>query len=207
MTTFYIIRHGQTHANHLGLKQGRIDDQRTVLDATGIKQAQQLADYFHPDAVEAMYVSPLKRAQQTAKILNQQLALPVKTDRRLVEISYGDWDGRSNAALESAHPDLYDPIIHDVRPLSVTESHGENFDEVEARVAEFTGDVVKHHHDGAVVVVTHGFVTRSFVTNAIRAQDLQVLEPANCSVTKIIVDPRTLSQHLLYFGRVVPPAF
>lgn len=207
MTTFYIIRHGETFANKQGLKQGQIDDERTQLDETGMRQAQELAKKFHPHGLVAMYVSPLKRAQDTAKVLNDQLHLPVITDRRLLEISYGDWDGKKNSELEKAHPDVFDPIVHDVRSLYVTEAHGEAFDDVERRVAEFTGDVVKQHHNDAVVVVTHGFTVRSFVANAVRAHDLQVLEPGNCSVTKIIVDPRTLSQHLLYFGQVANPSF
>lgn len=207
MTTFYIIRHGETFANKQGLKQGQIDDERTQLDENGIRQAHELADAFHPEGLTAMYVSPLQRAQDTAKILNQKLGLPVTTDKRLLEISYGDWDGKKNSELEKVHPDVFDPIIHDVRSLYVTEAGGESFDDVERRVAEFTGDVVKQHHNDAVVVVTHGFTARSFVANAVRAKDLQVLEPGNCSVTKIIVDPRTLSQHLLYFGQAVNPSF
>lgn len=207
MTTFYIIRHGETFANQAGIKQGQIDDSRTQLDENGIHQAEELADHFHPENLAAMYVSPLTRAQDTAAILNKKLHLPIKIDRRLLEISYGDWDGKNNDELEKAHPDVFDPIIHDVRALSVAESHGEPFDAVQRRVAEFTGDVVQKYHNSAVVVVTHGFTARSFVANAIMAKDLQVLEPANCSVTKIIVDPRTLSQHLLYFGQRVDPDF
>lgn len=207
MTTFYLARHGETYANQLGLRQGQLDDDRTRLDETGIRQVQELARHFQPGHLAALYASPLKRAQETADFLNEKWQLPVTTDQRLVEISYGDWDGRDNATLEKAHPDVFDPLIHDVKPLSVTESHGETFDAVQQRVADFTGDVVKAHRDEAVLVVSHGFTIRSFVANAIRAKDLQVLEPANCSVTKIVVDPRTLNQHLMYFGQVVDPTF
>jgi probable phosphoglycerate mutase len=30
---------------------------------------------------------------------------------------------------------------------------------------------------------------------------LTILEPENCSVTKLIVEPTTLEQHLIYYNR------
>lgn len=207
MTELYIVRHGQTAANRVGLKQGVIDDDRTLLTEDGIKQAQELAAVFHPLDLSALYQSPLRRTVQTARILNQSLNLPVATDRRLLEISYGDWDGQENARLEAQHPALFYDLIHDVRPNYAPVAHGETFDQVQKRVLAFTKDVVKAHPTERLLVVTHGFTVRSFAANATGAHGLEILEPDNCSVTKIIVEPQSLEQHLVYYNRAAKPEF
>lgn len=207
MTEFYLIRHGQTTANALGLKQGTINDERTYLSARGKQQALALARHFHPANLTALYVSPLHRTRQTAEIVNAALKLPVTVDERLLEISYGDWDGQSNAKLMQAYPDLFYPLINDVRPNYAATAHGERFTDVEERVRDFTTAVVKRQPHDRVLVVTHGFTVRSFAANTTGAQGLTLLEPANCSVTKIVVEPQTGAQHLIYYNRVIDSQF
>ena len=96
MTEFYIVRHGRTFANAAGLKQGIINTPQTYLTDEGRAQAQLLAQNFDLRDFDALYVSPLERTKQTAAILNEEAQLPVIEDGRLLEISYGDWDGQPN---------------------------------------------------------------------------------------------------------------
>lgn len=128
-------------------------------------------------------------------------------DDRLLEISYGDWDGQLNTDLMAKYPDLFDPLINDVRAAYAPVANGESFASVEARVQAFTEEVAKAHPDERVAVVTHGFTVRSFAINATQSHDLTILEPANCSVTKILVDPTSGYQHLVYYNRSASPAF
>lgn len=207
MTELFIIRHGQTLANKMGLKQGIIDDQRTFLTSTGKLQAQELAAHFHPQDLTALYVSPPHRTRETASILNQSLSLPVLIDHRLLEISYGDWDGQQNSDLMRAYPKLFFPLIKDVRPNYARTAHGETFAHVQARVLDFTREVVHQHPNDRLLIVTHGFTVRSFAVNATGAKGLEILEPANCSVTKIIIEPTSLTQHLVYYNRVANQEF
>ena len=99
MTELYIIRHGQTAANVAGLKQGTIDDERTYLSETGIAQAKELAGALDLTGFTTLYHSPLHRTVETAQIVNQTAHLPMVADDRLLEISYGDWDGQLNTDL------------------------------------------------------------------------------------------------------------
>ncbi|MZK16516.1 histidine phosphatase family protein, partial [Enterobacter hormaechei] len=46
MTTFYVVRHGQTVANAQNLKQGTINTAVTHLNSVGKQQAQTLHDTF-----------------------------------------------------------------------------------------------------------------------------------------------------------------
>ena len=207
MTELYIIRHGQTAANRAGLKQGTIDDDRTRLTKTGKEQAAHLAAAFDLESFAAIYPSPLQRTVETAQIINRDARLPMVADRRLLEISYGAWDGQENAALMADYPSLFDPLIKDVRPTYVAVAGGERFEEVEARVAAFTEEVLARHPAEKLAVVTHGFTVRSFAVNATRSAGLTILEPDNCSVTKIVVDPASGEQHLVYYNRVATPAW
>lgn len=207
MTELLIIRHGRTQLNELGIKQGVIDSPATQLTATGRTQARQLARVLPLQGAAALFVSPLRRACQTAAILNERWQLPVIVDQRLVEISYGDWDGQPNATLQQQYPACFDPLINDVRPSYAAVAHGETFAHVQARVAQFTQMVAQRYPNARVVIVTHGFTVRSFAANVVGCAALEILEPANCSVTKIMLDPATHEQHLVYYNRTATPQF
>jgi len=80
MTTFYIIRHGQTTANAQDLKQGTINTAITHLNDVGEQQAQALHAAFDISFADRLICSPLARTQETAAILNHGRDLPIKTD-------------------------------------------------------------------------------------------------------------------------------
>lgn len=203
MTEFYIVRHGKTDANLAGIKQGTINTEITHLNALGKQQAQTLHTAFEIQDFDQIFVSPLIRTQQTAQILNQTAHLPVHLDARLLEISYGDWDGQLNADLEHRYPDYFNALIHDVTPNYAHIAFGETFTHVEARVANFIQEITHVYPTQKILVVTHGFTARSFAINATQSHGLTILEPDNCSVSKIIVAPKTFEQHLIYYNRSV----
>lgn len=207
MTELFLIRHGQTIANTMGLKQGTIDDERTFLTSTGKQETATLAEKFCPNDLTAMYVSPLHRAQQTARILNRQLNLSLVTDDRLREISYGDWDGRQNMDLKRQYSNLFYPLIGVVRPEYAAIAHGESFQHVENRVRSFMKELTNKYPHGRLVVVTHGFTVRSFATVVTGANGMDILEPDNCSVSKITIEPTKMETHLVYYNRVVNSHF
>ncbi len=208
MTTFYIVRHGQTSANKAGLKQGTINSPQTYLTSLGKEQAANLAANFDISCFDRIYVSPLVRTQETAKILNEKAQLPLELDERLLEISYGSWDGQVNAELMAQYPQYFSSLVNDVVEDYVHGARGaESFKHVERRVADFTAEISREHPDEKIVVVTHGFTVRSFAINATNGSGLEILEPDNCSVTKILVDPLTQKQHLVYYNRIAASVF
>lgn len=187
MTEFYFIRHGQTEANALGLKQGTIDSQITLLNDKGKKQAQHLHDVFDIGFADQLIASPLHRTQETAAILNATAGLPTETDERLLEISYGQWDGLKNQTLQAQYPAVFDPVLRDVLPdYTKYATDGETFDHVVARVTDFMTAYANRSADGKYIVVTHGFTVKAAVLAALQPQDAMTLpEPDNTSVTKI----------------------
>src|SRR5581483_10448348 len=107
-------RHGETDYNAAARLQGRRD---TELNARGREQAKHcgelLRDLFERDARKASdfdYVaSPLKRARDTMEIARTVLGLDphdYALDPRLMEISYGDWEGLTLPEIDARMPGL-----------------------------------------------------------------------------------------------------
>lgn len=211
MTDFYFIRHGQTAANAIGLKQGIINTEVTYLSETGKKQAEGLHQGFDISFADQIIASPLQRTKDTANILNQSANLPITYDKRLLEISYGDWDGQKNAELEEKYPEVFDHVLNDVLPTYVTVAGGntESFEDVIARAQDFMGSVSQKFPDGQIIVVTHGFTIKAAVLAAMGSpKEMMVIEePDNTSVTKITYAPENHSYYLRYYNRVVHSGF
>ena len=64
----YLVRHGETELNVKRVLQGRSD---YPLTETGVRQAQEVADWFREQGIvfDRVYTSPLVRAVQTARII------------------------------------------------------------------------------------------------------------------------------------------
>ncbi|MBS1197871.1 MAG: phosphohistidine phosphatase SixA [Proteobacteria bacterium] len=92
---------------HAEAEEGK-DDLARPLTARGVKQALKMAEWLQPRLPKHLktYVSPAKRAQQTAEALH----IPYKTDRRLMPmadvadlIALADWPAAGGAVLIVGH--------------------------------------------------------------------------------------------------------
>ena len=68
----YVLRHGQTNWNAKQVVQGKMNESH--LDETGTKQATVIRKKLLNNVFDAVLVSPLHRAQETAKIVNNGIA-------------------------------------------------------------------------------------------------------------------------------------
>jgi len=109
MTKFYLTRHGQTELNWAGRLQGRMDSPLTELGRTqAYRVGEKLNALVSAHSVQ-LCVSPLGRAQETARILQQHLNVAeINTDDRLAEIGIGDWEGMTMEDIEFTHPGALD---------------------------------------------------------------------------------------------------
>ncbi|WP_334332956.1 histidine phosphatase family protein [Companilactobacillus sp. HBUAS59544] len=188
MTEFFLIRHGQTQANVLKMKQGNINTEITYLTKKGQQQAQNLAKHFDISFADRIICSPLQRAQQTAKILNQKYQLPITLDNRLREISYGEWDGQKNADLRKKYPDAYNEYWNDALPSYNQYAHqGESFTDVIDRVRDFLEESIKKYPGEKLICVTHGFTVKAAALAVVQPKNMMSIpEPRNTSITKVI---------------------
>lgn len=99
-----LVRHGQTAANAGALLQGRID---RPLSELGLAQAETLAQSLAQSVsatlvasgVRRVVSSPLTRAMSTAAPIAAALGCEVEIEPALIELDYGDWDGRALAEV------------------------------------------------------------------------------------------------------------
>jgi broad specificity phosphatase PhoE len=93
MINVYLVRHGETDLNALHVVQGRIDTHG--LNDTGRAQTRKLIEAVKAKGLraDAVLSSPLKRAAETAEPLAAHFGVPVRTDRGLEEMFFGDCDG------------------------------------------------------------------------------------------------------------------
>ena len=99
-----LIRHGKTAENLAGRYMGRSD---APLCPEGIADAQRAAK---DETLRIVYVSPLKRARQTAAILFPNAEQVVVED--LQEMDFGDFEGRTAAEME--HDPAYRAWVDDL---------------------------------------------------------------------------------------------
>lgn len=156
--TLYLIRHGETDWNARRLLQGRRD---IPLNAVGQGQAVvsgTCLKWLLPDASNVDFIaSPLSRTRETMEIVRQQLGLDsseYRTDERLVEIHFGEWEGLDWQQIAERQPDHYEARQSD--PLNFIPAGGENYPHVFERVGSLLNSLQRD-----TVVVAHAGVLRS----------------------------------------------
>lgn len=103
-----LLRHGQTEFNAEQRLQGQLD---APLTALGREQAARMGARVAALASGrevSIHASPLGRARTSAVLVAAAFAVapPLRYDARLMELSVGDWEGRTVADIEAAHPGL-----------------------------------------------------------------------------------------------------
>ena len=155
----YLLRHGETVWNREGRLQGQHDSPLTL---TGVAQAEAMARRLRAEIGEPggwrILASPLGRAWQSAAIVAESLGLEpteIALDRRLVEISFGTWEGLTLPELEAAAPGAWARRVADrwgFRPPG-----GECFADVAVRAKPWLDRV---SDSGRLIVVSHGIMNR-----------------------------------------------
>lgn len=160
------IRHGETDFNKREHGTPNIQDiiatgQRidNPLNETGKEQAKKAAAQL-PENVDLIFSSPLKRASQTAEIINKRFNLLIEYRDDLKERDYGSLSGKTwgEMAKESGIPSLYEVdklLEYDYRPYG-----GESVDEVKSRLLNFIKELKEKYDDKTIVIITHGGLIR-----------------------------------------------
>jgi probable phosphoglycerate mutase len=150
------LRHGRTDWNLQGRFQGQTD---IPLDDVGRAQADQAARVLVGLDPDAVIVSDLARARDTAEPLARLTGLTPHPDPRLRETYAGTWEGRTHDEIRAVDGDAIDRWAtgEDLRP-----GGGETRSEVAERVGAAVDDALSAlTPSGLLVVVTHGGAARA----------------------------------------------
>ena len=104
----YFVRHGQTAWNAEYRLQGQADTDMTALGRSQAdRNGRRLAELIDkPDDFDFV-ASPLRRTRETMERIRAAMRLPAdgyRTDPRLIEVHFGDWQGFTFAELEAREP-------------------------------------------------------------------------------------------------------
>ncbi len=156
MTRIVLIRHGQTAWNREVRFRGQVN---VELDEFGLKQAEATGRYVAVRwPVVAVYASPLRRTVQTAEAVARAQGLTARPLPGLLDINFGEWQGRLADEVAQRYPALYRAWLED--PHTVQFPGGEGLDDVRRRVVAGLDEVIARHPEQAVALVSHTVVNR-----------------------------------------------
>ena len=187
----YIIRHGETQWNKVKRLQGQTD---IPLAEEGIRLARETGQGMKELPIDLVISSPLTRAVQTAQLLTEGRDVPMLTDERIIEISFGQWEGECILESEVLPADFrklfYEDPLYCMRPPG-----GETFDEVRRRTGEFYRSLLANpeYADKNILISTHGAASRCLLTQFYEDKDdiWRGGVPKNCAVTIVEVSDGT----------------
>lgn len=154
--TLYIVRHGQTDLNRLGIVQGRGKD--TDLNDEGRKQANLFYQAYKNTAFQKIYISALKRTQQSVQQFID-LGIPYEKLPGLDELAWGIYEGQPST------PETKAAFLQLVREwvagnLDSRFEGGESPNEVQARQREALDVIMSHPEEETILVCMHGRAMR-----------------------------------------------
>jgi broad specificity phosphatase PhoE len=182
-----LARHGQTEWNADRRFQGTSD---ISLSAVGRKQAHALGRALRGHRITAAYVSPLRRAVETAEIALADAGIPYTPIAELRELSLGDWEGCTVDEIRRQDGDPYAAWLR--APLDCPPPGSEPLPEVCERILAAVERIGAAHGDGDVLLIAHGGVISVYACHLLGCSfnNLWRLRVDNCSLT--IVEPLRL---------------
>ena len=152
-----LVRHGLPL--RVELETGIADPE---LAAEGHEQAAKMAAYLGVEDVEAVYVSPLRRALETARPLCKVLGLEAVVSEGVAEF---DRNSREYVPVEELR------ATNDPRWEKLLRGEWDGVDEdpslFKARVVATVEDMIALHPGGRVVVVCHGGVINQYLAHVL----------------------------------------
>ncbi len=154
----YILRHGETEHNRLGIVQGRGVD--SILNQTGIQQADSFYKSYAHIPFDMVVCSSQTRSYETISLF-EQAGHAIHRDERIDEICWGEHEGKSG------EPFLMEKYYRIIQSWADGNYHdkpvgGESAHDLSVRLQSFISDL--HHRPFSnALVCTHGRTLRAMI--------------------------------------------
>ncbi len=147
---YYILRHGQT--THQVEKKGIVyfwpeDKPPAKLTKTGKEQVKSVAEKLKNEKIDLIFSSDTLRTRQTSEIVAKKLGLKVLLDKRLRDINWGIYQGKS--AVEPYK------LFYNITGFSRTPLKGENWLDCQRRMLNVLQDLEKQYKGKTILIVSH----------------------------------------------------
>lgn len=152
---------------------------------------------------DVIYTSPLSRCAAFASELATRLGLPLNTDPRLMEIGFGEWEGRTAEELRRDDPLRIERFWRD--PVAHRPPGAEPVAAFHARVQAAWRDILSDHAGARVLIVGHAGITRMILSIALGSppEHMFRIQVENAGLTRLRVRGRGNEQFpmLEFHGR------
>jgi broad specificity phosphatase PhoE len=175
----YLVRHGITASNKKKIYMGQSDE---GLDEEGVKQANILGMRLKGEGISKIYTSPVKRALQTAEILNNYLLTGVLLEEDLREMGIGQWEGMPEEEVKSKYPEEW--AIWNECPKDLTLPGREALSSVQERAVKTVNKILCADSSRKIVVVTHVAIIRCLILYS-KKLDLNLYKKINVRNAKV----------------------
>jgi broad specificity phosphatase PhoE len=172
----YIIRHGETDFNRLGIVQGSGIDM--PLNELGMKQALKFYDYYKGIKFNKIYTSALIRTQQSV-LPFIEAGYAYQAAEALNEISWGVFEGKPQSEQERAQ---YWSVVNAWKEgnYHAKIEGGESAFELQMRQKSFI-QYLKGRNDACILISMHGRALKSFLCTLLNLplSDMEKFEHSN----------------------------
>jgi broad specificity phosphatase PhoE len=178
MGNLIVVRHGETNYNVEGRYTGSTDIE---LNEKGYEQARILAEKLKDISIDIIISSTLKRAKETARIISNEMKLPVIETNELVEKCVGVYEGLTREEAKNKYPLMWE---------ANSPEGAETLETVEKRVHKVLHTILNDYsEDKNVLIVTHGYISKiiyKYFNNASEA-DFSKYVLKNCEYDEYII--------------------
>ncbi|TWH51747.1 histidine phosphatase family protein [Sporomusa sp. KB1] len=151
----YLVRPGKIQ---LGDDQRRYIGQIDVpLNEEGINQARNLCRRLGDVDISSVHCSDLSRSRQTAEIIASPKAIAVISHKKLREINFGKWEGRTITEIAKNYPEAFRERGTDLSYYCVP--GGESYIDCSRRVVSAFHDILRSS-TGNILITGHNDVNR-----------------------------------------------
>ena len=181
-----LVRHGQSEAYVEGQPFALVDGHGDPpLSELGHEQARRVGARLAGDAIDAIYVTTLRRTGQTAAPLAERLGLTPAVEPGLREVYLGEWEGG-----------LYRKMVADFHPVAQRMFAEERWDVIpgaeslvsfDGRVRASIGRIADAHSGQRVAVFTHGGVIGQALALATGSRPFAFNAADNASISRLVV--------------------
>ncbi|KXT76381.1 histidine phosphatase family protein [Streptococcus sp. DD12] len=154
----YFVRHGKTTWNAEGRFQGANGDSPLTIE--GKEELQRLGLALSTTAFDAVYTSPLKRAQDSAAILmanNQTSQKTIEVTKALEEWHLGRLEGQKITTIQGIYPKQINAFYHNLGQFDHNVFAAESVYQATNRICDFVKSLNPNTVE-QVLLVSHGAI-------------------------------------------------
>lgn len=184
--------------NALRKVQGATDIE---LNEKGIAYARLTGEALAQVSFDLAFSSPLKRAVDTARYVLNGREVPLYTDKRIQEISFGIMEGTQ---IDGPFKREFDYFFHDTKKYTAPEG-GESIEDVCRRTRDFWEELTgtERFQNATILIATHGCAGRALLQSVYKDGDFwHGCVPPNCCVNIVEVkngEARLLAEDKIYY--------